>query len=99
MPFLSDVEKLMRQRLENDSPNAVSEAGKVWMQLRLKYYYRQEDAADIMSAEVAMQAAALDNVQLSDEVLRLLQKDIGLSTLVDEAITRIFVATMSPEPL
>jgi hypothetical protein len=99
MPFIGDVENLMRRRLETDNPTAMSEAGKVWKKLPMNHYYGREDTADIVGAEVAVQAAALDKMQLSDQVLRLLQRDIGLSTIVDDVITRIFVATMAPEPL
>ena len=96
---MDDVEDLMHRRLEADNPAALSDAGKVWKKVPMSHYYGREDTADIVGAEIAIQAAALDNMQLSDQVLRLLQQDIGLNTVVDDAITRIFVATMAPEAL
>lgn len=99
MPFIGDVENLMRRRLETDNPKAVSEAGTVWKKLPMNHYYGREDIVDIVGAEVAVQAAGLDQLRLSDQVLRLLQRDIGLSTIVDDVIIRIFVATMAPEPV
>jgi hypothetical protein len=99
MPFIDDVEQLLKDRIRADSPQQFSQAGTVWKELRLGFYYQDENVADIVAADIAVQAAALDQLKLSDTVLRLLQRDINLDTPVTNAINRIFVATFVPEPL
>jgi hypothetical protein len=96
MPSLEDVDLLLKLRLAADSPAKFAKVGAVWKEMRLGFYYLDDKVADIIAADVAVQCAALDGVKLSNDVLRLLQDDIGLNTLASDAISRIFVATSVP---
>lgn len=92
------VAEIFRDVLERDSPTQLAEAGDLWQELPLSFFYLTfaEDNIDLAVAEVTLRVADADQITIPGDVVSGLQDVIGTDTLVGRAVRMIFLTTFQP---
>jgi hypothetical protein len=87
----------MDEELTDRAPERREEAAETWHRQPMGFYFpRNEDTTDLCALAVLNRALKEDGMRVSDAVKKRVRELVNTPTIVDDAITIIFLATARP---
>jgi hypothetical protein len=90
------IKDAVRERLKDDNPSRLKDAGDNWQTLPLGFFYAtSEDAVDLAMLETVQEVIDAEGRRLDKQVFNSLRKAISLETKVKAAIMTLFLANLA----
>ena len=91
------VKAIMNQELADRAPSRRTAAGDTWPRQKMSFFFpANEDTVDLCALAVLKQALEEDSMRVTNTVMRRVRELISTATVVDDAISVVFLATAQP---
>lgn len=100
MPTRARIKAIMDEVLTERAPDRRAAARDTWFRQKMSFFFPgNEDTVDLCAIKVLNVALSEDGTRVTSSVTKRVRELIGTTTVTDEAITIIFLATARPVPV